>query len=262
MQNTALITGASSGIGLELAKTHAAKGGNLVLVARNREKLEQLKSELEGKYKISVTVISKDLSLQNSSQEVYDEVKNLGIEIDILINNAGFGTFGNYWETDWQKERDMINVNIMAPANLTKLFLKDMVAKGSGKIMNVSSLAAFQPGPLMAMYYATKAFLLHFSEALSEETKDTGVTVTALCPGPTHTHFAENGDLKNSKLMTSLPVHSAKEVAEYGYNAMLAGKRVAIHGVLNNIIAESTRFAPRSVTAKFAKKMQERKGRS
>lgn len=261
MNNTALITGASSGIGLELAKIHAEKGGNLILVARNADKLSDLKTELEKKHGISVQLLFKDLSVQSSSQEVYDEVKKLGLHIDILINNAGFGTFGNYWETDWEKERDMINVHVMATAGLTKFFLKDMVACGSGKIMNVSSIAAFQPGPLMAMYYATKAFILHFSEALSEETKDTGVTVTALCPGPTHTHFAENGDLEDSKLMTSLPVHTAREVAEYGYNAMLEGKRVAIHGVLNNIIAESTRFAPRALTAKFAKKIQERKNK-
>jgi uncharacterized protein len=171
---TALITGASNGIGLELAKVHASKGDNLVLVARNKAKLDELKAELEKSYKISVYTIGKDLSASNAAQEVYDETKRQNIQIDYLINNAGFGDFGMFVETDWNKELQMINLNITTLTQFTKLYLQDMVKRKNGKIMNVASTAAFQSGPTMAVYYATKAYVLSFSEAIDNEVSEHG----------------------------------------------------------------------------------------
>lgn len=182
---TALITGASNGIGLELAKVHASKGGDLVLVARNKAKLDELKAEFENKFKVKVYTIGKDLSADNSAQEVYNETTKQNIKIDYLINNAGFGDFGMFAETDWSKELQMINLNITTLTQFTKLYLQDMLKSKSGKIMNVASTAAFQSGPTMAVYYATKAYVLSFSEAVDNEVSNRGVTVTTLCPGAT-----------------------------------------------------------------------------
>jgi uncharacterized protein len=189
MKHTALITGASNGIGLELAKIHASKGDDLVLVARNKTKLDELKTELENQYTIKVYTIGKDLSGFNAAQEVYDETTKQNIQIDYLINNAGFGDFGMFTETDWNKEFQMINLNITTLTQFTKLYLQDMVKRRSGKIMNVASTAAFQSGPTMAVYCATKAYVLSFSEAVNNEVSDQGVTITTLCPGPTESGF-------------------------------------------------------------------------
>ena len=255
MKNTALITGASNGIGLELAKVHAANGGKLVLVARNKSKLDELKIELESQFKISVYTIGKDLSQTNAAQEVYDEIKNQHIQIDYLINNAGFGDFGHFTETDWDKEFQMINLNITALTLFTKLFLKDMVQRNSGKIMNVASTASFQPGPLMAVYFATKAYVLHFSEAINNEVQANGVTVTALCPGATETGFQAAGALDDSKLFKGKKLPSGKAVAQFGYDAMMKGKAVAIHGLLNNILARSGGLVPRGIIVKITRMM-------
>ncbi len=255
---TALITGASGGIGLELAKIHAAKGDNLVLVARNASRLNELKSELEGTHKINVDVIAQDLSVHNAAKEVYDETSQREIQIDYLINNAGFGDFGFFYETDWNKEERMINLNITALTQFTKLYLGDMIKRGSGKIMNVSSTAAFQPGPTMAVYYATKAYALHFSEAIGNELKDKGITVTALCPGATESGFQAAANLEESALVKGKKLPSSKSVAEYGYKAMMNGKAVAIHGTMNYLMANSVRFAPRSWVVKIARKLQDK----
>lgn len=253
---TALITGASNGIGLELAKIHASKGDNLVLVARNINKLNQIKTELESQFKISVHTIGKDLSLLNAAQEVYDELKQKNIVINYLINNAGFGDYGFFTETDWSKELQMINLNITALTHFTKLFLQDMVKRRSGKIMNVASTAAFQSGPTMAIYYATKAYVLNFSEAIDNEVSDKGVTVTTLCPGPTETGFLEAAALQDSKLFKGKKIAGAKEVAEYGYKAMMQGKTVAIHGLMNRIMAKTVSFIPRSIAVKVVRSLQ------
>jgi uncharacterized protein len=253
---TALITGASNGIGLELAKIHASKGDNLVLVARNINKLNQIKTELEGQFKISVHTIGKDLSLLNAAQEVYDELKHKNIVINYLINNAGFGDYGFFTETDWNKELQMINLNITALTHFTKLFLQDMVKRRSGKIMNVASTAAFQSGPTMAIYYASKAYVLNFSEAIDNEVSDKGVTVTTLCPGPTETGFLEAAALQDSKLFKGKKIAGAKEVAEYGYKAMMQGKTVAIHGLMNRIMAKTVSFIPRSIAVKVVRSLQ------
>ena len=253
MRKTALITGASGGIGLELAHVHASKGGNLVLVARSLNRLDALKSDLEMKYGITVLVIEKDLSLPGAAQEVYNEIKQKNIEIENLINNAGFGDFGMFTETDWNKEHRMINLNITALTHLTKLYAKEMAGRKSGRIMNVASSAAFQPGPTMAVYFATKAFVLHFSEAVNEELKGSGVTVTALCPGATVSGFQAAANMADSSLFKGKKLPSAKEVAQYGYAAMMKGKAVAIHGTLNYLLANSGRFAPRSLVVKVTR---------
>lgn len=258
MKNTALITGASNGIGLELAKVHASKGGDLVLVARNKSKLDELKTELEKQYKISVYIIGKDLSAFNSAQEVYDETTKQNIQIDFLINNAGFGVFGMFTETDWNKELQMINLNITTLTQFTKLYLKDMVKRKSGKIMNVASNAAFQSGPTMAVYFAVKAYILSFSEAVDEEVSDKGVTITTLCPGVTETGFHAAAEMEESNVVKGKKLPTSREVAEYGYASMMKGKTVAIHGLMNYLMANSVRFLPRALVVKITRKMQEK----
>jgi short-subunit dehydrogenase len=255
---TALITGASNGIGLELAKIHASKGGDLVLVARNKTKLDELKSELEHQYKVRVYTIGKDLSTDNSAQEVYEETTMQKIQIDYLINNAGFGDFGMFIETDWKKELQMINLNIKTLTQFTKLYLQVMAKRSSGKIMNVASTAAFQSGPTMAVYYATKAYVLSFSEAINNEVSDKGITVTTLCPGATESGFQEAAAMEESALVKGRKLPTSKEVAEYGYASMMKGKTVAIHGMMNKIMANSVRFLPRSIVVKVTRKIQDK----
>jgi uncharacterized protein len=255
---TALITGASNGIGLELAKIHASKGGNLVLVARNKAKLDTLKQDLENQYKISVYTIGKDLAELDAALAVYNETTQQGIQVDYLINNAGFGDFGMFVETDWNKEVQMINLNITTLTQFTKLYLKDMVARGTGKIMNVASTAAFQSGPTMAVYYATKAYVLSFSEAIDNEVSNSGITITTLCPGATESGFQAAAAMEESALVKGKKLPTSKAVAEYGYKAMLKGKTVAIHGTMNYIMANSVRFIPRSWVVKITRKLQDK----
>ena len=255
---TALITGASNGIGLELAKIHASKNDNLVLVARSTARLEELKTALEKEFGIRVHVIAKDLSEPTSAQEVYDETTKLGLRIDYLINNAGFGDFGLFAETDWTKTLRMINLNITTLTHLSKLFVMDMVKRGSGKIMNVASTAAFQSGPTMAVYYATKAFVLSFSEALDNEVRNTGVTVTTLCPGPTESGFQAAAAMEESAMVKGKKLPSSKSVAAYGYAAMMKGTTIAIHGLMNRILATSVRFMPRALVVKVTRSLQDR----
>ncbi|MDJ0625449.1 MAG: SDR family oxidoreductase [Candidatus Caenarcaniphilales bacterium] len=256
---TALITGASSGIGYELAKIFAKNKINLVLVARNGVKLKNLKKEIEEEaekknYQISVSIIVADLSATNSPEKVFNQLQKDDISIDYLVNNAGFGVFGKFQDTDINKEQKMINLNILSLTKLTKLFLPQMLEKKKGKIMNVASTAAFQPGPLMAVYFASKAYVLFFSEALSKELKGTGITVTALCPGPTESKFQEEASMKNSKVMKKKLVSSEK-VAKYGYKAMFKGKKVAIQGLRNKMLAFSVRLFPRSLVSSLTYSM-------
>lgn len=255
---TALITGASNGIGLELAKIHASKGDNLVLVARNKSKLDELKIELQNQFNVKVYTIGKDLSANNTALEVYQETTNQNIFIDYLINNAGFGDFGMFVETDWNKELQMIHLNITTLTQLTKLYLKDMIKQGGGKIMNVASTAAFQSGPTMAVYYATKAYVLSFSEAIDNEVRDKGVTVTTLCPGATESGFQAAAAMEESALVKGKKLPSAKEVAEFGYASMMKGKVVAIHGNMNWVMANAVRFLPRSLVVKITRKIQDK----
>lgn len=255
---TALITGASGGIGMELAKIFASKGDDLVLVARSLEKLEKLKVEIEQQHKVSVTIIKKDLSGLNAAADVFDETQSKNLAIDYLVNNAGLGEYGLFAETDWQKELQMIEVNILALTHLTKLFLSQMLKRNSGRILNVASTAAFQPGPQMAVYYASKAYVLHFSEAVNYELRKTNITVTALCPGPTESEFFDVADMRNTVLAKG-KIASSKEVAEYGYKAMMNGEAVAIHGIRNKLLALGSRFSPRKLVLAIANKMQSKK---
>lgn len=254
---TALVTGASSGIGLEFTKLLAKDGYNLVLVARNKAGLDKVVEEMQ-KYNVEVKSIAKDLSVPSSAQEIYDELHNENISINVLINNAGFATYGLFIETDIQKELQELQVNIVTLTYLTKLFSRDMVTKGEGRILNVSSTAAFQPGPLMAVYYASKAYVLHFSEAIANELEGTGVTVTALCPGPTSTHFVQAAKMKESKVSKEF-VTSASVVAEIGYKGMLQGKTVIVPGLRNRFGELLVKLRPRKMVISGVRKMQERK---
>ena len=258
MNKTALITGASGGIGLELARLHASKGDNLVLVARSREKLAEVKTELESKFKVSIYNIVKDLSVKDAAKEVFYEVKKQNIIIDYLINNAGFGDFGLFAKSNWEKQEGMINLNITALTQLTWLFLPEMISRGEGKILNVSSLAAFQPGPTMSVYFASKAFVMSFSEALNNEVRDKGITVTTLCPGPTESNF-HAVVLGDPKLVRERKMMTAKEVAKIGYRAMMNGKSVVIPGFINSFLVFASRFVPRELVIKMIRRIQENK---
>jgi uncharacterized protein len=256
-RQTALVTGGSGGIGLELARVLARHQFDLVLVARSRDTLEAAAGQLEGAFDVTAHVFASDLRRVESPQTIFDFLSNEGISIEVLVNNAGFGLGGEFVETDVQRELDMIQVNISALTHLTKLFVPGMVKRQSGRVLNVASTAAFQPGPLMAVYYATKAYVLSFSEALAEELRNTGVTVTALCPGPTETAFADVAQMTNSRLFKTFGVADAESVAEYGYDAMMHGKRMAIPGIRNKIVAQANRFAPRALSARLARLAQE-----
>lgn len=255
---TALITGASSGIGLELTRIFAREKHRVVLVARNEKALQQLQQELEQHYRAEVLVLPADLSRPEAPQQLFDALQARGISVDFLVNNAGFGEFGFFAETEWAKENQMLDLNIRALTHLTKLFLPGMVQRRSGRIMQLASTAAFQPGPLMAVYYATKAYVLSFSEAIANELQGTGVTVTALCPGPTASGFQDAASLHDSKLVKGKKLPTSAEVAEYGYRALLRGQTVAVHGTLNWLMAQSVRFTPRSLVTSLVRRMSER----
>lgn len=255
MTQTALITGASSGIGLELAKIFAENKINLVLVARNNSKLHQLADELRTKNSINCTVIASDLSLQRSAIEVYETCQSEKININYLINNAGFGDYGSFHESDLKKQQSMIQLNITTLTELTRLFLPEMVKHKFGKILNVASTAAFIPGPNMSVYFATKAYVLSFSEAIHEELKGAGISVTALCPGPTESDFFNKAEMSEAGMVKGKKMPSSREVAEYGYKQLMAGKAVAIHGFMNYLMANSSRFTPRSIVRSIVKKV-------
>ena len=251
-QQTALVTGASAGIGAELAKLCAADGFNLVLVARDAERLAHLASDLARAHHIQVRVLAADLSNPLAPAQVFEQLQST--PIDILINNAGFGLRGAFAQTDWAADARLMQVNMTAPAHLTKLFLPGMLQRKQGRILNVASTAAFVPGPFMAMYYASKAFLLSFSESIANEVKDTGVTVTVLCPGPTRTEFFEHAGIGGSKLLQSR-VMTAADVASEGYRAMMAGKTQVIAGVRNRWLMRGARIAPRGMLADFTRRL-------
>jgi short-subunit dehydrogenase len=258
MNKTALITGASNGIGYEFAAIHAEHGHDLVVVARTKCKLDVLKATLEKRFGIQVLAIEKDLSVPGAPEEVYNNLISKNIAIDYLVNNAGFGDISLFAESDWSRQQKMINLNVMALTHLSRLFLPDMISRKSGKILNVASTASFQPGPTMAVYFATKSYVLSFSEAINNEVRRHGITVTALCPGSTESGFhaaalGEGSHVKERKLP------SARAVAEFGYKSMMKGKAVAIPGIMNSIMATSVRFIPRSIVVKASRKLQENK---
>ena len=259
MKYRALITGASSGIGLELANVFAKNGNDLILVALEKDLLSVIREELINNYGVDVYIIEKDLTDTGATNKIFEDISSLGLELDYLVNNAGFGDYSEYYECDWEKQERMINLNVMALAHLTRLFLPSMIKRGSGKIMNLASNAAFQPGPGMSVYFASKAFVLSFSEALAEEVKDSGVTVTALCPGSTKTKFNTLASGGKIKLDDNDKRPGPKEVAEYGYKSLMSGKTVAIHGFKNKLIIFLIRFMPRGFVARQAKRIQSKK---
>lgn len=255
MKKYTLITGASAGIGWELARIAAVQGNDLILIARRSERLQQLAQELKSRYSIDVIILVKDLSDQGAAVEIFDYCEREQLHVQHLVNNAGLGDLGFFSEAEVEKQRDMIQVNITALTLLTRLFLPSMISSGYGRILNIASVAAFQPGPMMAVYYATKSYVLHFSEAIANELENSGVTVTAVCPGPTDSEFKFVAHMEESGLMKNRKNPSSLEVAQFSYSAMMKGKRVAIHGLKYRIMVFMARFSPRAWTARIARFM-------
>ncbi|MBD2293992.1 SDR family oxidoreductase [Anabaena sphaerica FACHB-251] len=256
-QKTTLVTGSAHGIGYQLAYIFARHSYNLVLVDKDAETLALIAEEFSKKFGIYVKTLVKDLSISTSPEEIFTELQQAGIKIDVLVNNAGFGTYGVFSETDLTTELKMLQVNIVSLTHLTKLFLKDMISQGYGKILNVASVAAFQPGPLMAVYFATKAYVLSFSEAIANELEGTGVTVTTLCPGPTASEFQKAAAMEEAKIAHVNRMMKTETVAKIGYDSLMANKTIAIPGLRNKILAKSVRFAPRNIVTKVVRNMHE-----
>jgi uncharacterized protein len=251
---TALITGASSGIGKALAENFAKDGYHLVLAARGVAKMQTLADDLQKRYGITVTVIGADLETNDGAVKLHADIKAKGITISALANNAGYGTFGEFKDSALAPELAMMQLNMNTVVVLTKLFMPDLLAT-QGKVLNTASTAAFQPGPYMAVYYATKAFVLSFSEAIAAELEGTGVTVTALCPGPTASGFQDKADMGASALVKGKKLPTADEVAAAGYKAMQRGQRVYIPGAMNWLMAQSLRITPRNMVTSLVKQM-------
>ena len=253
-KQTALITGASAGLGREYARLFAKDGHDLVLVARRRDRLDELARELTAAHGITCMVIAADLAAPTAGQQIADQVQAAGRSIDFLVNNAGFGKRGSFAQSDVRLQIEMIDVNVRALVELTHLFLPGMLERKHGRILNLASMAGFVPGPFMATYYASKAFVVSFTEALASELHGTGVTATASCPGPTATEFADVAGSGKSNLFRR-PVADAASVARHGYRAMLAGTVVAIPGLKNKLSVQSVRIAPRAVVRAIAAKL-------
>jgi short-subunit dehydrogenase len=251
---TVLVTGASSGIGLELARCFAADGSRLVLVARNTSALEQLAGKLRGDFKIEATVLTADLSQPETPEKIVSELKGRGIVVDVLVNNAGFGAHGIFSELPIQRQLEMIQVNVAALTELTGLFLPGMVERHRGGVLNVASVAGFVPGPGMAVYYASKAFVLSFTEALAEELAGTGVEVMVLCPGPTETNFGRVAHNNDNARLVRVASMSAKEVALHGHRAFRGGHVVAVSGWRNRLLVLLIRLMPRLLVRRITKK--------
>lgn len=257
--DTALVTGASGGIGEELARLIAADGVNVVLVARSGGKLAALAEELTRRHQVSAVALEQDLSAPDAVDRLERDLASRGLRIDILVNNAGFGTYGPFVETSEAEELRLLQVNVVALTALTKRLLPGMVQRRHGRVLNVASTAAFQPGPLMAVYYASKAFVLSFSEALANETAGTGVTVTCLCPGPTSTGFQDRARMRESRLFSTLGTMTAADVARQGYAGMRAGRAVVITGLTNRLGVQLLRVSPRAVVRHLIRYLQDKR---
>ena len=247
------MTGASGGIGLELAKIFSREGWRVVLVARNASRLEELRKDLAP---APVEILAKDLSEASAPEQIFEELRSRSIAVDALVNNAGIGTFGLFADTELASQEALVRLNILSLTQMTHLFLKPMLARKEGKILNVALTAAFQPGPLMTVYYASKAYVLSFSEALANETTGSGVSVSVLCPGPTATDFQHNANMGASKLFKR-HVRSAREVAEAGYRGLMDGRTLIVPGWDNKLLAASVRLSPRWLTPKLVRRIQE-----
>lgn len=256
---TTLITGASAGIGLELAKRFAAAGHALVLTARRTDELNTIAEQLKAAHKIDVHVFPLDLSAADGPAKLHGQVTATGLTVDVLVNNAGFGTLGPFLDTDLEKELAMIRLNVSALVELCGLFVPAMKARGSGRVLNVASTAAFQPGPFMAIYYATKAFVLSFSEALWDELNGSGVTVTCLCPGPVRTEFADRAGMNETNLFRGPNVMAVGPVCEAAFKATMKGKRLVIPGVWNKLLVFGVRFAPRRMILRIVRRFQQKR---
>jgi hypothetical protein len=247
---TVLITGASSGIGLELAKCFAADGCRLVLVARNQDALEKLAEELRQKNQIETIVLPADLSLSEAPKQIFDKLAAQNVSVDVLVNNAGFGLHGRFAKMPLPRQLEVIQVNVNALTGLTGLFLPEMIKRRAGGILNVSSVAGFVPGPNMAIYYATKAFVQSFSEALAEELDGSGVSVTVLCPGPTETNFSAVARGQKARSVSRSKM-SAQDVARIGYRAFRDKKVISVPGLPNQGLIQLVRFLPRSAVRRI-----------
>jgi short-subunit dehydrogenase len=252
----ALVTGASGGIGYELAVILARHGHDLVLVARRADKLAAVAERLELDHGIRARVIARDLARPEAAAEIHETLAAEGLAVDVLVNNAGFGLLGEFAESDIDQDVEMLRLNAESPTRLIRLLLPSMLERRSGRILNVASTAGLQPGPLMAVYYATKAYLLSLSEALANEVAGTGVTVTALCPGPTETGFSSQAGAEQSRLFKGSTM-DARTVAEAGYAALMAGKPMVIPGARNRLLAFGVRVTPRKVVTQIARRMNE-----
>ena len=250
---TVLVTGASSGIGRELAKCFAADGCRLILLARKRQALQALADELREAHKTQSEVLTADLGQPDAPLSTFRHLQANGTRVDVLVNNAGFGAYGQFAELSSERQLEMVQVNVTALTHLTRLFLPQMLERHRGGVLNVASTAGFQPGPLMAVYFATKAYVLSFSEAIAEETSGTGVTVTALCPGATATNFAEAAKARFSRRFVSLSM-SAEYVARLGHRAFRRGQAVAVTGWRNRLLAGAVRLGPPAVVRKVARR--------
>jgi uncharacterized protein len=252
MTETALVTGASSGIGEDIARLLAADRRNVVLLARSVGKLQALADALRRAHNITASVVVQDLSQPSAADAVAEALARQNLTIDILVNNAGFGTRGPFAVTDANETVQMLTVNIVALTMLTRHLLPGMVERRRGRILNVASTAAFQPGPFMATYYASKAYVLSFSEALSTETEGTGVTVTCLCPGPTQTGFQSRARIESVRLLRVFNTMSSADVARAGYEGMMAGRAIVVPGMMNKLVGQLGRISPRSLSRKVA----------
>ena len=252
---TALITGASSGIGKEIAFVYAENKHNLILTARRKEKLEEIKNIIVKKHNIEVKIIVQDLSKPDSANKLFENIQKENLKIDILINNAGFGTNGSFADIEIERTESMLNLNILTLTKLCKLFIPEMKKNGFGHIINIASTGAFQGVPNLASYAATKAYVLHFSEAIAEELKNDNVYITAICPGPTQSEFAQVAEVKNSKTFSKAP--TSRQLAEFTYKMMQKKKITAVHGFKNKFLVFSQRFIPRKLITKVAGKVME-----
>ena len=253
----ALITGASGGIGYELSKLFAADGYNLVLVARSQDKLDQAAAELSQGYGVNVLPLAVDLGDPAAPAEIHAALQAQSIRIDVLVNNAGFGVHGPFAQTEWAEELAMLQVNAVTLTHLSKLLLPGMLERGWGRILNVGSTGSFAPAPLMAVYGASKAYVLSFSEALGEELRGTGVSVTALCPGVTRTGFQARAGVGSTRYVQSGTM-TARQVAEIGYRALMRGQPVVVPGMANSALVLLSRFMPRALATRIAYRMMER----
>ena len=258
IRKRALVTGASSGIGRELALRFAREGHDLILVARNGQKLRELADQLKRDCGVSANVIPKDLSKPQAPEEIFQELQREGILIDILVNNAGVGTYGPFSESNLSRELEMMRLNMISLTHLTHLFLKEAVLCKEGKILNVASTAAFQPGPLMAVYYASKAYVLSFSEALAEELRGSGVTVTVLCPGPTESEFQKTANMGKIRLLAKSFLMDSATVAKAGYEGLMKGRTVVIPGFKNKLSVLGAKWAPRKWVVRAVRMIQTR----